>query len=275
MSINHLQYLYRPGTSRLPRLGRELAVSATTDVYGRRQRPSSGPHATVRARAFTVFESNTGSMDYEVDVRKLELFNEMAKEGASTVSDHLNQLSGLNTEIRVSKINFLDMADVRTHLGDDRKVGIYIQLLEPPHGYVLFILEPHGSKQLARNMVGGMGGDGEADGLFTDMERSAMQEIGNIMTSGFIDGWANVLDTTIDMSTPSFIFGPASDIVDEMGGWPDEEIAFVIDSTIVATDADVEVTVYTFPQLADLVDLIQRIDVGTDVAADTSASDVV
>ena len=94
------------------------------------------------------------------------------------------------------------------------------------------------------------------------------------MTSGFIDGWANVLDTTIDMSTSTFIYGPSSETIDQMGGWPDEEIAFVIDSTIVATDADVEVTVYTFPQLADLVELIQRIDTATDVAEDTTASDV-
>ena len=101
-----------------------------------------------------------------------------------------------------------------------------------------------------------------------------MQETGNIMTSGFIDGWANVLDTTIDMSTPTFIYGPSSEIIDQMGGWPDEEIAFVIDSIIVATNADVEVTVYTFPQLADLVELIQRIDTATDVAEDTTASDV-
>jgi len=214
-------------------------------------------------------------MDYRVDVRKLELFNEMAKEGAGRVSDHLNQMSGLQTEIEVSKINFLDMRDVKTHLGDREQVGIYVQLEEPPYGYVLFLLEPEGSKELAQGMVGGMGGDEPADGLFTDMERSAMQEIGNIMTSGFIDGWANVLDTTIDMSTPSFIFGPSSAIVDEMGGWPDEEIAFVVDSTIVAAEADVEVTVYTFPQLADLVGLIGRIDVETNVAADTTASDVV
>ncbi|QLH82662.1 chemotaxis protein CheC [Halosimplex pelagicum] len=213
-------------------------------------------------------------MDYEVDVRKLELFNDMAKEGATTVSEHLNQLSGLHTEIEVSKINFLDMADVRTHLGEHEQVGIYVELTEAPYGYILFMLEPEGSKRLARGMVGDMGSGEAEDGFFTDMERSAMQEIGNIMTSGFIDGWANVLDTTIDMSTPSFVFGPASDIVDEMGGWPDEEIAFVVDSHIVASDADVEVTVYTFPQLADLVRLIQRIDVSTDVDTDTAASDV-
>ncbi|PSP32349.1 chemotaxis protein [Halobacteriales archaeon QH_10_67_22] len=214
-------------------------------------------------------------MDYRVDVRKLELFNEMAKEGASNVSNHLNQMAGLNTEIEVSKINFLDMEDVKTHLGEHEQVGIYIQLQEPPHGYVLFMLDPKGSKRLAQGMVGDMGGGEAADGLFTDMERSAMQEIGNIMTSGFIDGWANVLDTTIDMSTPSFIFGPASDIVDKMGGWPDEEIAFVIDSRIVATDTDVDVTVYTFPNLADLVGLIQGIDTDTDVQADSTASDVI
>ncbi|MFC7139549.1 chemotaxis protein CheC [Halosimplex aquaticum] len=213
-------------------------------------------------------------MDYEVDVRKLALFNEMAKEGATTVSAHLNQLSGLNTEIEVSKISFLDMEDVRTHLGDHEQVGIYVELTEAPYGYVLFMLEPAGSKRLAQSMVGDMGGDDDADGHFTDMERSAMQEIGNIMTSGFIDGWANVLDTTIDMSTPSFIFGQANAIVDEMGGWPDEEIAFVVDSHVVASDADVEVTVYTFPQLADLVRLIQNIDVATDVQTDTAASDV-
>jgi len=213
-------------------------------------------------------------MDYEVDVRKLELFNEMAREGATTVSEHLNQLSGLRTEIEVSKINFLDMEDVRTHLGEHEQVGIYVELTEAPYGYVLFMLEPAGSKRLAREMVGDMGSGEAESGFFTDLERSAMQEIGNIMTSGFIDGWANVLDTTIDMSTPSFVFGPASDIVDEMGGWPDEEIAFVVDSHIVASEADVEVTVYTFPQLADLVQLIQNIDVTTDVDTDTAASDV-
>ncbi|MFB6151002.1 MAG: chemotaxis protein CheC [Haloarculaceae archaeon] len=215
-------------------------------------------------------------MGYQVDVRKLEVFNKMAKEGANTVSDHLNQMAGLDTAIEVSKINFLDMEDVKTHLGDREQVGIYVKLTEAPYGYVLFMLEPRGSKRLAQGMLGGMAGDREPEeGLFTDMERSAMQEVGNIMTSGFIDGWANVLDTTIDMSTPTFVFGPGGAIVDEMGGWPDEEIAFVIDSKLVASEADVEVTVYTFPKLTELVDLIGRIDVETDVAADTSASDVV
>ena len=213
-------------------------------------------------------------MGLQVDVRKLDLFNQMAKEGSGTVADHLGQLTGLNASVHTSQINFLDIDDVTTHIGTDQQVGIYVELNEPPYGYVLFMLDPADSKRLASAMMGGMGGDDEAEG-FSEMERSAMGEIGNIMTSAFIDGWANVLDTTIDMGTPNFVLGPAADIIEKMGGWPDSELVFVIDSQITVEDGDLGMTVYTFPELADLVALIQGIDLDTDVAADTQADDLV
>ena len=76
----------------------------------------------------------------------------------------------------------------------------------------------------------------DGDG-FSDMECSALQEVGNITTSGYVDGWANVLETTIGMSTPTFTDGPASGIIGDMGGWPDEEVVFVLDSRVVAGEA--------------------------------------
>jgi len=118
-------------------------------------------------------------------------------------------------------------------------------------------------------------GEGSEGSGFSEMERSAMQEVGNIMTSAFIDGWANVLDTTIDMGTPNFVLGPASGIVDKMGGWPDSDLVFVIDSQITVEESDLGMTVYTFPDLEELVELIQNIDLDTDVGADTQADDVV
>lgn len=210
-------------------------------------------------------------MSLEVDVRKLDLFNKIAKEGSQRVSDHLNQMAGLDTEIAVSKINFLDIEDVRTHMGNSQQVGIFVELTESPYGYVLFMLSPSDAKELAGLLVGSSGGD-ISDG-FTDMERSAIQEVGNIMTSGYIDGWANVLETTINMSTPSFAYGPASGIIDEMGGWPDEDIAFVIDSQLTAGEDDnISLSIYTFPQLVALVELIQNIDISTVIGEDTQAS---
>ena len=211
-------------------------------------------------------------MGLQVDVRKLDLFNQMAKEGSETVADHLGQLTGLNASVHTSQINFLDIDDVTTHIGEAQQVGIYVELNEPPYGYVLFMLDPADSKRLAGAMMGGMG-EADEEG-FSEMERSAMQEIGNIMTSAFIDGWANVLDTTIDMGTPNFVLGPAGGIIEKMCGWPDSELVFVIDSQITVENGDLGMTVYTFPELEDLVELIQGIDLDTDVAADTQADDL-
>jgi len=213
-------------------------------------------------------------MGLQVDVRKLDLFNQMAREGSGTVADHLGQLTGLDASVHTSRINFLDIDDVTTHIGTDRQVGIYVELNEPPYGYVLFMLDPADSKRLTGAMMGATGEATEGEG-FSEMERSAMQEIGNIMTSAFIDGWANVLDTTIDMGTPTFVLGPANTVIEKMGGWPDSELVFVIDSRITVEDGDLGMTVYTFPELEDLVKLIQGIDLDTDVAADTQADDLV
>jgi chemotaxis protein CheC len=207
-------------------------------------------------------------MSLEVDVRKLEIFNKVSKEGSRRVADSLSQMSGMDAEIQVAKINVLHMDDVKTHLGEEKAVGIYVELTESPYGYVLFLLDPADSKRLAQSMVPG---EPEQTDGFSDMERSAMQEIGNIMTSGYIDGWANVLDTTINMGTPTFTYGPSHKIIEKMGGWPDEEIVFVLDSEITTAETDVDLTVYTFPQVRELVDLVKRIDLDTDVQSDTVA----
>lgn len=226
-------------------------------------------------------------MSLEVDVRKLDLFNTMAREGSNTVADHLNQLTGVPAKVRTSQINFLDIEDVKTHLGDEKRVAIYVQLTEAPGGYVLFVLDPSDAKHLVGQMLGGVD---DTNG-FSEMEQSGLQEIGNILTSGFIDGWANVLDTTIDMTTPTLVFDRTTDIIDQMGGWPESDLVFVIDSHIVSEDehgesseqasggaassegTDIDLTVYTFPELQALVDLIQDIDLDTDVEEDTTADD--
>jgi len=207
-------------------------------------------------------------MSLRVDVRKLGIFNKISKEGSRRVADSLSQMSGMDAEIEVAKINVMHMDDVKTHIGDAEKVGIHVELTEPPYGYVLFLLDPADSKRLAASMVPA---GAAAESGFSEMERSAIQEIGNIMTSGYIDGWANVLDTTINMGTPSFTYGPSNQIVEQMGGWPDEEIVFVLDSQITTQETDVDLTVYTFPEVQALVDLVKKIDIDTDVKADTVA----
>jgi chemotaxis protein CheC len=199
-------------------------------------------------------------MSLMIDIRKLGLFNKMAKEGGNTVADHLSQMTGMETEMEITKINFIDIPDIRTHVGHEKQIGISIEMLEPPHGHILFLFNARSAKDLARGMIGDMGDTDPSGEGFTDMERSAIQEIGNIMTSGFIDGWANVLETTIDMSTPTFTYGPGSGMVDDLVGDRESDMALMFDARVHALESNIDVTVYTFPQLAELVDLMQEIE---------------
>jgi chemotaxis protein CheC len=195
-----------------------------------------------------------------LDIRKLGLFNRMAKEGGNTVASHLSDTTGMDTEMEITKINFIAVEDIKRGVGAEEQIGINVELLEPPHGHVPFLLQAEDAKALASGMIGDMGGaDPDADG-FTEMKRSAIREIGNIVTSGFIDGWADVLETTIEISTPALTFGPGSEMVDELVGGRAGAVALMFDSQVRASEADLDVTVYTFPRLEELVGLMQRIE---------------
>jgi len=91
--------------------------------------------------------------DLHVDIRKLNLFNQMAKEGANTVASHLNQMTGMKTEMEITKINFLEIEDIKTHVGHEKQVGTHIELTEPPHGYILFLFNAGSAKKLAAGML--------------------------------------------------------------------------------------------------------------------------
>ncbi|MFB6131988.1 MAG: chemotaxis protein CheC [Halanaeroarchaeum sp.] len=195
-------------------------------------------------------------MTTKIDIRRLRDVNELAKSGAETVAEHLNQLTGVETEMKITKINVIDVEDLGRHLGERKRVGVNIPLEEPPHGSVLILFDDDSAKTLAHTMLGSEASDGPG---YSDMERSAIREVGNIMTSGFIDGWADVVGRTIDISTPQLLRAGGEDIVDHCVDPGEHEIAMVFDSTLRAPDVDVEATIYSFPNIEEFVDLIKSI----------------
>jgi chemotaxis protein CheY-P-specific phosphatase CheC len=198
-----------------------------------------------------------------IDIRKLSIFNKMAKEGGNTVADHMSQMTGMNTQMEITKINFIDIPDIMTHVGDDEQIGIYIEMLEPPHGHVLFLFNADSAKRLAAGMLGEMGGtDPEANG-FTEMEKSAIQEIGNIMTSGFIDGWANVLQTSIDHTPPRVVHDMGRAIIDPLAAQvgQHQEHAFIIESRMQTEDLEFGCEIHALPDDAELRQALAELDV--------------
>jgi chemotaxis protein CheC len=93
------------------------------------------------------------------------------------------------------------------------------------------------------------------------MQQSAIQEIGNIVTSGFIDGWANALETTIDISPPTYVDDIGSAIIDPLATElaQAQEYAFLIDSAIRTQNDEFTCDIYALPNEAELREALDHL----------------
>jgi chemotaxis protein CheC len=100
------------------------------------------------------------------------------------------------------------------------------------------------------------------DGL-SAMGRDAVQELSNVMASGLLDGWANLLDTTIDHTTPTFAHDMGPAVVDPLivGLSEGQEFAFVFDTRLQAVDTEFDLDIYAIPDETDLERALERLDV--------------
>jgi chemotaxis protein CheC len=127
-----------------------------------------------------------------------------------------------------------------------------------PGGYLLFLF----GRESARKLVDATVGASEGEELGR-LERDAIQELSNIMASGLLDGWANLLDSTIDHSTPAYTYDMGAAVVDPLvvGLSERQQFAFVFDTRIKAVDLSLDLDIYAIPNEADLKAALDQLDV--------------
>jgi len=197
-------------------------------------------------------------MSLMVDIRKLSFINEMAKVGTNGVAENMSKLTGEDAQMEVTKTNFIDVKDIKSQLDDGKRVGVRVRLMEPPHGHVLILFPESSAKKVTALMLSEMVDDmGDVSG---EMARSAVEELGNMMASGFIDGWADVLGRTIDIATPQLVYAPAGDIVERTAGLGGEDLALFFDSNLTVPSYDIDAEIYAFPDLEEFVEMVNAIE---------------
>ena len=197
-------------------------------------------------------------MTLMVDIRKLSFINEMAKVGTNGVADNMGKLTGEDAKMEVTKTNFIDVEDLTTQLDDDKRVGVRVRLMEPPHGHILILFPEQSAKKITALMLNDMVDD--MSSVSGEMARSAVEELGNMMASGFIDGWADVLGTTIDIATPQLVYAPAAEIVGRTASLGEEDLALFFDSSLNVPSYEIEAEIYAFPDLQEFVEMVNSIE---------------
>ncbi|MFB6304298.1 MAG: chemotaxis protein CheC [Haloferacaceae archaeon] len=197
--------------------------------------------------------------DAPVPLDRLRTFNRMAARGAERAGENVTTMTGTETTVDVSRLRFLPTERLPERTSDRPRVGVTAELRGMPSGHLLVLFDEESAATVAERL-----GAGAVEDEFTAMHRSAVEEVGNIMISGFIDGWANVLDTTIQHTPPEFVHDSGSDVVRPVAAdlAARQDYAFVFDSRVETTDDAVTCTIYTLPDEAELRRALDSLSVG-------------
>ncbi|WP_280588386.1 chemotaxis protein CheC [Halorubrum sp. Boch-26] len=215
----------------------------------------TAPAATAGAEATgdrTAGETGSTAVPYE----SLSTFSSLAKRGSSNAADNISMMTGLDTTVDVSRLRFVPLADVPAEVGVEPHAGTVFELQGEPSGYLAILFEEDSAAAIAESML-----PSEPDEPLGGMAENALCELGNVMTSGFIDGWANVLGTSITHSPPEFVHDIGSAAISPLVAKLSrrQDYGFVIDAAIQTEGVQARCDVYALPDERELARALDRL----------------
>ncbi|MFC6757922.1 MULTISPECIES: chemotaxis protein CheC [Haloarcula] len=204
-----------------------------------------------------------------IDVRKLSLITDLIQDGAEQVAGSLAELAGVEASVDIKSLSFVQPDDIVMEMGAGQIHSARIRLTEPPYGVFLMTFSTETAAEIARLMTGT-----PVDGEFTQLQSSALQEMCNILTSGFIDGIADTLETTIDMGTPTVEADSAAAIADAaLSHVRRDSLTIVLDSLVDIEETDVafSLRIFLIPDPGSFVHLIDQLDRDVETGEPTSS----
>ena len=165
----------------------------------------------------------------EIDIRELETYQELAHDGAEAAAESLSQLTGISTRVQVTNVSLMSSADLQYEFIGDEFAGVNIDLSGEISGEVVLAFDEQGRRAITDELV-------PADD--PEKKKSSIEEVGNIMSSGFVDGWANYLNAKIKNSPPTYIEGTGTDVLPQSATEDDAHL-FVFRSRVEASQGSV------------------------------------
>ncbi len=147
----------------------------------------------------------------EMSDRYFDVLREIGNIGAGNATTALSTMLGARIDMMVPKVKLMEFKEVGTTLGGEEQLvaGIYLEVNGDIHGSIMFIQK----KESARAMVQKLMGMPSAGDDFTEMELSALKEIGNVITGAYLNSLATLTNLTIYPSVPDVCIDMAGAIL--------------------------------------------------------------
>ena len=148
----------------------------------------------------------------DVTSNYFDVLKELGNIGAGNAMTALSQMLGCKVDMRVPQVELLDFNEVGSAMGGEEQimVGVFLGVEGDITGSMLFLVEQKSAKHLINKVMMGMGDPGEA---FTEMELSAMKEVGNIITGAYLNSLSMITNLKIFPSPPALTVDMAAAIL--------------------------------------------------------------
>jgi chemotaxis protein CheY-P-specific phosphatase CheC len=189
-----------------------------------------------------------------------EEFWELGNAGARKAAESLSTLLNQEISIRVPTILMVNLANLQEHIDDSLAAMVVFQIKGQVVGGGSLVLNvPKASiLKLSSIMLGQPGGDREID----EMDMSMLHEIGNIMTSSYLDACATLLSIILLPSPPAMVVDMAHAVLatiiatHEMEDNADQVLFFRTEMT--CSEQAIDAELFLLPSRALLTELLNR-----------------
>ncbi len=145
--------------------------------------------------------------------RQLDALREIGKVGMGHAATALSQITGKPVNLNVPRVMVLDTARMREFLaGAERMVaGIHLRMLGNAQGNILMVFPLENATKMLATLVPRKTAGGEA---LTELELSALKEVGNILASAYLNALGELLRMTLIPSVPVMSIDTAGAVVE-------------------------------------------------------------
>ena len=141
------------------------------------------------------FDLNHVSQQY------FDILKELGNIGAGNATTALAQMLGCKVDMKVPQVKLLKFQEVGAAMGGEEQImaGVYLLVEGDITGSIMFLLKEDAAHDLVNKLMGVSGPD---SGEFSEMELSALKEIGNIITGAYLNALSSLTNMKIFPSVP-------------------------------------------------------------------------
>ena len=140
---------------------------------------------------------NVNSMYFDV-------LKELGNIGAGNATTAIATMLNLTIDMKVPKVELKAVEDLGSAICPEEEtiVGIFLEVQNDISGSMMFLLKLDSAHYLVNRLMGGMNMSESQTGEFSEMELSAMKEIGNIIAGSYLSALSTMTNLVITPSIP-------------------------------------------------------------------------